>query len=407
MLLKLLRFLRGSVDLSVNGTYPERFINVTNRNRVRLWNVRRRGEGFSVSMYRSDYRRIRPLAKGANVRLKLENKRGLPTFVFRYRQRIGVLIGACTFIVAVFVMSMFIWSIDITGLESVSQTQMQAILRDHGLYIGAFKPGLNVQKIARDILIERHEIGWMAINMTGSYASVEVKEESPPPGVEDVDLPCNIKAKCDGLLLRIEAREGTSTLTEGSGVIEGQLLVSGVIEDADGTSRLVHADARILARTTRQASFSLSKNVTTLRPTGETAHRKSLDLLGLKLPFSFDAVDSPYSVTESQTLSPSPLDIALPIGMTDETVRAMAYEERTLDENSAKELLEREAALYEAFTLQNCAVESRDLRLEEHDGGYTLYATYTCVEDIAVSEPIGIDENTNMTRYVAPTEKPE
>ena len=41
----------------------------------------------------------------------------------------------------------------------------------------------------------------------------------------------------------------------------------------------------------------------------------------------------------------------------------------------------------------------------EHIGGvYTLYATYTCVEDIAYTEPIGTDENTDLTPYVAPTE---
>ena len=50
-------------------------------------------------------------------------------------------------------------------------------------------------------------------------------------------------------------------------------------------------------------------------------------------------------------------------------------------------------------------IEEREYEIEHTDGAYTLYAVYTCVEDIAQSEPIGTDENTDLTRYVAPTEK--
>ena len=67
--------------------------------------------------------------------------------------------------------------------------------------------------------------------------------------------------------------------------------------------------------------------------------------------------------------------------------------------------MEKEAQLYETFALQNCMIESRDYHLRHNGGVYTLYATYTCVEDIALSEPIGTDENTDLTPYVAPTEK--
>lgn len=407
MMLELLRLIRGSVEFTVSGKYPERFLNITARHKVRLWKVRRTDSGFTACMYRYDYRSIRPLARGAGVKLRVIRKSGLPNLLFRYRDRVGVLIGACVFILSVFVMSLFIWSIDITGLDTVSQSDMQKVLREHGLYVGAFKPSLDYAKLSRDIMIERHEIGWMAVNVTGSYASVEVKEEALPPEVEDIDEPCNIKAKSDGVILRIEAAEGDTIVMEGSGVIEGQLIVSGVRTEERGTHRLVHANARILARTTRQASFSMPQQLILLRPTGEDALRKALNVSGLLLPYHVNAVDSPCAVSNSRTDQPAPLGITLPIGVTSETVSALYEEETILDDNSAEELLQREAALYEAFALQNCVIESRDFHLEENGSVYTLYATYTCVEDIALSEPIGTDENTDLTPYVAPTETKE
>ena len=405
MLLDLLRMVRGSVEFSVSGKYPERFINITSRHRVRLWNVHRSDSRFTACMYRSDYRRIRPLARGAGVRLQVISKNGMPTMLFRYRERVGILIGACAFILSIFVMSLFIWSIDITGLETVSRSQMNDVLREHGLYIGAFKPSLDVRKLSRDVMIERHEIGWMAVNMTGSYASVEIKEEAVPPEVEDVYSPCNVKAKSDGVIVRIEAAEGETVVMEGSGVIEGQLIVSGIRTDEQGTHRLVHADARVMARTTRQASFSMSEQMKLLRPNGEDAERQMLEFLGLRLPYRVNAVDSPSAVSDTDTEVPAPLGITLPIGVVTDHVNALSEEEMILDDNSAEELLQQEARLYEAFALQNCTIESREYRLKHNDGVYTLYATYTCVEDIAISEPIGTDENTDLTPYVAPTEK--
>ena len=404
MLLQILRFVRGYVAFTVSGKYPERFLNITARKHIRLWDVQRKEDGFTACMYRSDYRCIRPLARGAGVRLRIHKKRGLPSFISRYRDRAGVLIGACAFIVAVFVMSLFIWSVDITGLDTVSRTQMLADLREHGLYVGAFKPSIDSGQVARDIMLDRSEIGWMAVNITGSYASVEIKEEAPAPKVEDISAPCNIKAKCDGQILRIEAEEGETVLTEGSGVIEGQLVVSGVRTGEQGESRLVHAQARIYARTKREASFSVPAAQMDLVPSGETAVRKSLSLFGLRIPYCFGAVHSPYAITSEVTLSPSPLDMTLPVGTVTQTVSALEYEEKELDENSAEELLMREAELYEAFSLSECTVESRDYRLENADGVYTLYAIFTCVEDIAYADPIGTDENTDLSLYIVPTE---
>ncbi len=405
MLLDLLRMVRGSVEFSVSGKYPERFINITSRHRVRLWHVHRSEDHFTACMYRSDYRKIRPLARGAGVRLRVIDKNGLPTMLFRYRERVGILIGLCAFVLSIFVMSLFVWSIDVTGLETLSRSQMNDVLREHGLYIGAFKPSLDVQKLSRDVMIERHEIGWMAVNLTGSYASVEIKEEATPPEVDDIYSPCNVKARSDGVIVRIEAAEGETVVMEGSGVIEGQLIVSGIRTDEQGTHRLVHADARVMARTTRQASFSMPEQMKLLRPNGEVAERRMLDILGLRLPYRVGSVDSPNTVSNADTEVPAPLGITLPIGVVTDHVSALSEEEFTLDDNSAKELLMREAQLYETFALQHCTIEARDFRLRHDKGVYTLHATYTCVEDIAYSDPIGTDENTDFTPYVAPTEK--
>lgn len=394
MLLGIIRFMRGYVSFAVRGRYPERFINICLSRGVRLWNVSRKEEEFSACMYRGDYLRIRRLAKSSGVRLSLISKSGLPDFLFRYRGRAGIVLGACAFIISVFIMSQFIWSIDVTGLGTLSETEVREALRAEGLYIGAFKPSMDYQAISRAVMLKRREIGWIAVNVTGSYASVEIKEEAQPPKVEDKSAPCNVKAKADGLILTVEAHEGETVITEGSGVISGQLLVSGVMTDELGGVRLVHASARVIAETAAEAAFSLPDSITVMKPDGESTERKAFDILGLRAPYCFGSVGSPYSVSRTVCESPRPLGTTLPIGLVTERVSSLQKRDISLDENSAKELLIKQSELYEIFALADRTVTGRSYSLTRGEGGYTLRVTYTCVGDIACSEPIGTDEGT-------------
>ena len=165
------------------------------------------------------------------------------------------------------------------------------------------------------------------------------------------------------------------------------------------------SDQRFIPQKTRARNpFVSAEQMKLLRPNAEEAERRELEFLGLRLPYEVNAVNSPNAVSNTTTEVPAPLGITLPIGVVTDHVSALSEEEIILDDNSAEELLDHEAQLYEAFALLNCVIESREYHMEHIGGVYTLYATYTCVEDIAYTEPIGTDENTDLTPYVAPTE---
>lgn len=391
MLLIILRYLRGYVRFTVNGKYPERFINITLRNKLRIWDVVRQESGMTACMYMRDYLSIRRYARGSGVRLKVRERKGLPTLLKRYSDRVGLVIGAAVFVITVFVMSLFVWSIDITGLEGISESEMRSLLAENGVYVGAFKPALDYQSVSRAIMLTDQRIGWMAVNVTGSYASVEVKEQTPLPDLTDANTPSNVKARRDGTILHIYAEQGTTALKEGSGVVGGQLVVSGVMEDMLGGVRLVHAKASVIAQTDYHADFHLPGTVTTFTPTGEVKDRLTADLFGLKLPLTIGGVSTVEVLTDDMEEAPAPLDVQLPTGILTRRLHALERQELQLNNNSAKELLTKEAQLYEVFTLSDCTVTKRNYQLAKSNGGYTLTADYTCTEDIAYEEKIGVE----------------
>ena len=394
-MLRLLRWIRGYVRFEILSPFPERMINLTVRKRIPIWDTVRNDKRSYASMYHRDYLKIRPLARASKARLRIVRKRGLPVFIRRHRGRTGAAVGALAFVLTVFIMSRFIWSVEITGLDRISQTQMQNDLREEGFFVGAFKPSLDFDEVSRNVMIRNKDVGWMAINVTGSYASVEIKEEQLPPAVENIYEPCNIKAARDAVIVKTEVREGKSLMIEGSGVIEGQLLVSGVIEDALGGVSFVHADAVVKAKTIRTAVFEIDQNQKIACFTGEIRERKKLSFLGCEIPLSLTA--PPSSLYAKRTVQENLrfLDVNIPVGITKEVLAGFEKREIQYDEKGAQEILQNQSDLYEAFSLNDCEVYDREYTFSFDDGKALLNTTYYCIEDIAQKAPIYFEENSS------------
>ena len=90
MLIRLLRLIRGYVRFEIVSPYPERFLNLSVRRQIPVWDTVREKESIFASMYNRDYRRIRPCARGAQARLSIRERHGLPVAVRKYRGRFGV-----------------------------------------------------------------------------------------------------------------------------------------------------------------------------------------------------------------------------------------------------------------------------------------------------------------------------
>ena len=392
MLLRLLRFLRGYVRFEILSPFEERFINLTVRRRVPIWDTARSDGKAYASMYNRDYLKVRPLARASKARLRIVKRHGLPVFVRRHRGRVGTVVGALMFVLTIFVMSQFVWSIEITGLDRISMTKIQEDLRQEGFYVGAFKPALDFDEVSRNVMIRNKDVGWMAINVTGSYASVEIKEEQLPPAVENIYEPCNIKAACDATIIRCEVKEGKSLLLEGSGVIEGQLLVSGVMEGALGDVSFVHADAVIEAKTAHTASFEIDDKQEITCFTGEIQERKKLSFLGCEIPL--DLVSPPSSLyskrTERECLRF--LDVNIPVGLTREYLAGFENREIEYTEEQAQVILRNRSDLYEAFSLSDCEVYDREYAYSYDGEKFRLDVTYYCIEDIARQSPIYLED---------------
>lgn len=392
MLVKFIRFFRGYVDITASGKFPERFLNITSRYGINIWNAQPTQNGLTASMYISDYRRIRLVGKKSKVKAHITAKHGLPFIMAKYKPRIGIPIGTVLGIILLLVLSNFIWSVSITGTETVSNTRLYEALSRKGVKTGAYKNNLDVKSIERDTMLEISEIGWMSVNITGNVVSVEVKEKVIKPDINTETAPCNIKAKCDGVITKINAKNGVAQVPKGSGVAKGDLLVSGITQTKMNTIKYVHASAEVYADVISNKELSVPAQYDYYFPSDTFTNRKRAFFLWCEIPcsLSFSSYDDCLYSQKTESLFYN--NVVLPIGIKTETATEIAKSNVKLDNKTAEKIFENSLLLYEVFEKGESKVISREITFKNSKNGYSCKSDYVFNENIAESVDFSVTE---------------
>lgn len=299
--LKITRWILGYVRFSVIGGSPERFFNYCARSGIVLWSITSRsasGACASSGMYRS----LRPLARRAGCRLRVRERHGLPFVLRRTRTHRGILYGAAAFAVILILLSLRVWCIDVTGNATLDSRAVLSVLAENGLSPGARISEIDTKKVEQKLMLMFPKIRWMTINQQGCVMQVCIQEKTERPEIVKQSGVCNVKASATGQIVAMRVFAGTAQVKKGDAVAQGQLLVSGVVEDLSGGSTFVHASAEIIAETSRSCEIRIPLKQNAREPTGARIVRRSLQLFGTDFPLTFTGrPKGNYDVSGTQT----------------------------------------------------------------------------------------------------------
>ena len=377
IVLSFLRFCRGYVTFTAKGRFPERLLNLAAGRGINLWNPQPVAGGITGAMSVSDYKRVRPLARRSKCVLRIEKKRGVPFFLRRCRGRAGIPVGAVLGALLIVFLSQFIWSLRIVGADNLSETKVRECLAENGISVGIYKGDIDVDKIERDTLMQLDDIRWLSVNLLGCTADIEVSEKAKKPDIMSLQ-PCNIKA--------VKARGGFAEVKEGSGVVKGDLLVSGVKMSKLDTPQFVHADAEVMADIYSERELKIPCRYSYISISENKTERSRLKLFHREFPVSlsfFGCENAAYSERE-QTLCLD--DTLLPLSVRTETEYALAESTVSLNTEQAQEIFRNAELLYEVFERPAGAVKQRRLTVSEEDGAYVCH--FSCVFNENIAEPV-------------------
>ena len=363
MLRHVVNLLKGEVTGRVESGFPERVLNLCAEYGITFWDLNWESPvAFTFTMARRDWKRLRKLSRRIDCDMTAVEWKGTPFFLGRLRHRYGlwVTLGVC--LTALVYGSFFIWDFQGEGNVKVSEEEILRALERHGVKFGTYGYAVDSPELRNYILLEIPELSYIAVNVKGCRAYVQVRERIPSPEIISKREPGNTVAAKDALITAIQPWDGEKQVLPGSMVTEGQLLISGVVENDFAGVRYLRGMGKVYGRTWYELRCKVPLKVQKKRYTGEKEVRQAL-LVGKKrinLYFSSSISGDTCDKIVTQEKWRLPGDIPLPVTAVREELRPYTLEERERTEVEALRL----ADIVLTARLEGCMEEGEVLRRE-------------------------------------------
>ncbi len=387
MLGRFLEWAAGKIKIEVQGASTERFLNVCLHSAIELWDVKRLdGRTLTATISLGDFYRLRRAMGRTGCRVHVLAKKGLPFWGKRLRRR-PVLLGGFVGLVGVLVLlGQFLWVLEITAAPGVPVGKLRRILRESGIYEGAYLGQLETDTARRAIQTEIPEAGVITITHIGNALRIEVEAATPTPDQLDRAAPTGLVAARAGVISSATITGGDLLVKPGDAVEQGTLLVSSAVPNTTewGVPHRTHGMGRVMAYTSRTADFVCPLEWVKQTPTDKVHTRYALIFgnhrINLYLGSGISAGSCDKIIEKTRLSIGSRL--MLPVSLVRQTDRE---QDATLIRSDAQTVGEAVAARFLKDleqTLDGRILES-SWQAQEQDGAVRVHITASCEEQIA------------------------
>lgn len=390
MFFKLTNYIKGYISIIIEGLFPERFINLCTKNKINLWNIRRKNKtALMADVGIDDFKKLRKITKNSKCKVHIIKKYGMRFFIHRHRRRKALVAGFAIFFTLLWGMTQFVWIIEITGNEKIADKTILEYAEKGGLKTGMIAATLNSKAVQSYMMTNMEDISFVTVNRVGTTVNIDIREREEKREHFDKNIPSNIVATQSGVIESVLVQSGTAAVKRGDIVYKGQLLVSGAADNTYLGIKYSNSDAEIKARVWHEKTVNLPYYIEEKVPTGDINNKRRLKIfdfsvnLYIKDKILFEKYDT-LSYTNYISLGKGKV---LPIGI--ETVGYKEYElKRTkLTEEQTKDILLAE--LNELY--KNSEIISRTFKTKDNK----MTVTFECIEEIGREEELNDNGKTS------------
>lgn len=324
----LLNLLFGYIVLELHGEGALQLVNTLNGEGVRLFGVRA-GDGFysiCCSVFKADSVKKRLDSLGADYRVS--ECRGLPFIAFRYKNRIGLLVGALLAAIIIGGSAHVLWDVRLECNGEFDENAVYASLEKLGVHAGKRIATLDVYNAEHMFLIQNPRFSDVAINIQGTVAAVKLRLRTEAPRQEEKSGVYNVVAAEAGVIRSVTATRGVPVVKRGDTVAEGDVLISGIMQGAYGEYYLHHAYGSVTATVFRKCRIVIPLCTAEKRYTGNSVTKKAYIVVGKRFDLFYDEL-APYELCEAESTKSKLTLCGVRLPVVSESV---TYKEYTLTE---------------------------------------------------------------------------
>lgn len=376
----------GYVQFTAENGFPERFINTCTADNIPLWDISKHKETLTAKTTINGYRKIRHPARQSSMKIRIGKKVGLPFFIARHIKKTGLIVGFAVMIAMLIFLSDYVWIIEVTGNETVSDEKIIEAFDEAGLEIGSRIKTLKRPEIESKAMLNLTELSWASYNISGCIAEIKVREREPIPDIEKHSGTANIVASKDGQIVILEAYRGTASVRVGEAVTKGDLLVSGITESRLQTNLYTDADAYVVAKTEIKVETNVPLKTVEYIPKSRKVW--SIYFLGKEIFPPRDREGVCYT-------NRSRLEIngrVLPFGINYRIYTVYEKKEKTISKAEAELMAMNKYAVECYNKTKHARILESDVKLEHCEDSVTVKGKYICYENIGEISTFEIEE---------------
>lgn len=215
------------VQCLVKGEQTLRFVNLCRNNGIELRHLIRKENAIQMEIDAKNFRKLRPLVRKTQVKIHILNRQGPAFFFYRHRRRWWFLLGAAACAGIIYVMSLFVWQIDIDGNSKYTDALILQALAQMDVKAGCRKSEIDLPGIEEELRIMYNEITWVSASITGTKLQIELREGNLKTSEVSESGPADLVADEDAVITNLVVRQGTAAVHYGDEVKKGDVLIEG------------------------------------------------------------------------------------------------------------------------------------------------------------------------------------
>jgi similar to stage IV sporulation protein len=338
--------IRGYVKIEVRGKQIEAFINRAIQERFIVWNMRRTSsEQVELCIVLPHLFKLRPLLRRSRCRLRILERHGLPFLLDKLERRKFFAIGLLLFVIGIYAMSSFVWSVSVEGNERISSQTILEEAGKLGIHEKKWKPMLkDPEVLSRSLLSELPGAAWVGVDIKGTRVYIKIVETTRPDDRELLS-PRHLVAAKSAEVTEILAEKGKPMVKPHTVVRKGDILISGIV-GSDEFQDIVVAKGTVRGVVWEKVHVQIPLVQKTKVYIGETKKRYYI-AFGERVLKVWGFGSLPFELHESEYMRHTLQwrDYKLPVAWVNEKVLAVDMMETTLEPADAKQRALEQARL--------------------------------------------------------------
>lgn len=272
----------GRITVEIKLLNPDRILNIFWNRNINIYKINKK----NISTMRLDidyinYDEVCEVIKGLGGKITIVKRKGTIFWLRSLKGKISLVVGLLVFLGVIFLLSNYIWAIDINVQENISPFEIRQQLKEIGIKPGLAKKHIVVEDIEKKLENANNEILWLRVRVEGSTLNVTIEEKINPP-TEWSGQYGNLVATEDGEVVKVYTYAGRPAVKQEEMIKKGDVLIEG-IDGKEGQEYIIPPRGMVIANTFHEKTMQLKLTGTRLERSGNKETEYYISLFGKKI----------------------------------------------------------------------------------------------------------------------------